>query len=228
MKKILLLHGALGSADDFTPLFQSLTNLGLAPIAFSFSGHSKTPFKTDFDIEIFTEELSSYITENKLVNVPVFGYSMGGYVALNLAANQKNQLGKIITLGTKFNWDKESIEKETRMLNPEKIAEKVPAFAQSLETKHGSNWKDLVIKTANLMRDIGEKKYLNTERLKHIEIPILLGIADRDNMVTYDETSLIFKELPTSSMFVLPNSKHSIETIDIPLLSQIILNFVLK
>lgn len=228
MKTILLLHGALGSAEDLTPLSESLKNLGFSTYSFSFSGHSKTPFKEKFGIEVFTEELSQYIAENKLIDIPVFGYSMGGYVALYLAASQKNKVGKILTLGTKFKWDKEAIEKETRMLNPEKMIEKIPAFAKSLETKHGAHWKNLVIKTAELMREIGEKNYLHGDRLKQIEIPTLIGLADKDNMVTVDETCRIFKELPNSGMFMLPGSKHPIDTVNIPLLSQIILNFVLK
>ena len=56
---------------------------------------------------------------------------MGGYVALQLANKHPKYVQKIITLGTKFAWDKETAAKEVKMLNPEKIEEKIPAFAKN-------------------------------------------------------------------------------------------------
>jgi len=95
--------------------------------------------------------------------LPSLGYSMGGYVALYLALMQNNLIHNIVTLGTKFNWSKEAVDKETKLLNPEIMLEKIPAYAKTLETKHGSHWKELVIKTAGMMNDIGNNNFLNSD-----------------------------------------------------------------
>jgi pimeloyl-ACP methyl ester carboxylesterase len=51
---------------------------------------------------------------------------MGGYVALKTAVLHPGRIEAIVTLGTKFHWDPENASNEVRMLNPEKIEEKVP------------------------------------------------------------------------------------------------------
>jgi pimeloyl-ACP methyl ester carboxylesterase len=136
METILLLHGALGSKSQLDPLKATLEAQGLPVYSTNFSGHSGEPFRNDFDIETFSGDMLRFLQENQLQRVHVFGYSMGGYVALWFARNHPEYVGKIVTLGTKFDWSPESAEKEVKKLNPEKIQEKVPAFARILEHRH--------------------------------------------------------------------------------------------
>ena len=112
------------------------------------------------------------------------------------------------------------------MLNPELIFEKVPAFAKVLETIHGKNWKELVLNTALMMKEIGEKNLLNYEEIKNINTPVLLGLADKDQMVTLDETRSVFGNLPNAAMYMLPRSKHQIESVNVDLLSKFIFDFI--
>ena len=49
---------------------------------------------------------------------------MGGYVGMYLAKNHSNRIEKLITLATKFKWNKIIAEKEIDLLNAETIAEK--------------------------------------------------------------------------------------------------------
>jgi pimeloyl-ACP methyl ester carboxylesterase len=105
MKNIILLHGAIGAKDQLEPLAIELKQNGYTVYTLSFSGHGQTPFQTHFGIEQFALELEQFIKENNLQQPTVFGYSMGGYVALYLAHQQPTLLGNIITLGTKFEWN---------------------------------------------------------------------------------------------------------------------------
>ncbi|WP_317899705.1 alpha/beta fold hydrolase [Aurantibacillus circumpalustris] len=227
MENIIILHGALGVAEDLKSLAISLKNYDFNVYTFSFSGHSKTAFNSNFGIEQFSDELNDFIIQNALKRPDIFGYSMGGYVAMYLASKQKDFIGKIITLGTKFNWSNETVEKETKMLNPDTILAKVPAFAKLLEEKHGEHWKTLALKTAGMMKEIGEKAFLNDDNLKALETSILLGLADRDQMVTLDETRNVFTQLPNAAMYMLPQSKHQIESVDTDLLGRLIKDFIL-
>ena len=43
---------------------------------------------------------------------------------------------KVFTLATKFEWTPDIAQKEIKMLDAAKIAEKIPAFAQLLEKRH--------------------------------------------------------------------------------------------
>jgi len=225
MRNVLLIHGALGAKQDLQLLAESLKSNGLFVFSFSFSGHGRTGFADDFTITRFTKELKDFIVYNKLQPITVFGYSMGGFVALNLASTEAGLINKIITLGTKFNWGDVSVEKEIKQLNPDIIRQKVPALAKSLEEKHGPAWKDLMLKTASLMRDINSVQHLNAAAIKNISIPVQIGIGDKDQMVSFEETIETYKTLPNASMFMLPGCKHALETANLHLLSQVIVEF---
>ncbi|MEI8136841.1 MAG: alpha/beta hydrolase [Bacteroidota bacterium] len=226
MQTVILTHGALGSKTDLDKLAVALKNENYTVFTFSFSGHGNVEFENDFGIEQFSLELENFISQNNLVNPSVIGYSMGGYVALYLALKSPEKINKIITLGTKFNWSNEVVEKETKMLVPETILEKVPAFAKSLEGKHGVSWKELLSRTSQMMRDISKNNYLNPESLKSIQNKILVGIGDKDQMVTLEETVSVYKALPNANMYMLPNTKHPIEQLNTALFTEIIKNFL--
>src|SRR4051812_31114030 len=117
MQNIILLHGALGSLNDFEPLKKVLKKHDITTHAMSFSGHGDSPFENSFGIEQFAKELSTYIEKEKLEKPNVFGFSMGGYIALYLAGKHPELIDKIITLGTKFEWNEEVIEKQKKFLD---------------------------------------------------------------------------------------------------------------
>lgn len=228
MQNLILLHGALCFQDDLEQLSAALKQKGIRTHRFSFSGHGKSPVLSEFGIAQFGRELEDFIITNHLEQSAVFGYSMGGYVALCLALRRKDLIARIITLGTKFNWSEESVAKETKQLNPELILQKVPAFAKTLEQKHGERWKDLMGDTAAMMRQIGDDHTLNETSLKEITLPVCIGLADKDQMVSLEETVNVYKQLPSGSMYMLPGSKHPLETANLEVLSEVIRSFLEK
>ena len=124
MKDLILLHGALGSTHSFDPLKLKLSE-HYNCYTLNFSGHGNTTFNPEgFGIECFAEELNAFIKENGLSQPNIFGYSLGGYVALYLAHREPSLMGKIITLGTKFGWSPEAADKEVSRMNPEVMEEK--------------------------------------------------------------------------------------------------------
>src|SRR5206468_4121330 len=136
-------------------------NSGLEVFSFNFSGHGKTNFNTNgFSIPVFAEELEKFIINNKIVKPSIFGYSMGGYVALYLASQNANLLGNIATLGTKFSWSPEIAQREIKMLDAKTISEKVPKFAEALKNRHGVQWQELLNKTSQMMVELGNNNIL--------------------------------------------------------------------
>lgn len=226
MKTIILLHGAIGSKDQLNLLSVELKHQSFKVYLFNFSGHGQTPFHANFGIEQFALELEEYIKVNQLENPMVFGYSMGGYVALYLAHQQPTLLGNIITLGTKFEWSQEIAQKEVKMLNSKTIIEKVPKFAESLKARHGKDWELLLQKTSRMMMDLGNRNTISLHDFASIENKVLIGIADKDNMVSLEETTAVYKQLKNSCMYMLPQTKHPIESIDVQFLSGIIHKFL--
>lgn len=226
MKSILLLHGALGAMQQLEPLKQKLEIAGYDVHLVNFSGHGGNAFEEKFGIEQFAEDVLSYLDQQQLEQVSVFGYSMGGYVALWLAKENPERIEKIITLGTKFDWSIESAEKEVKKLNPEKIQEKVPAFARILEHRHAPNdWKELLYKTAEMMLGLGEAPLFTESILRQIETPTLICLGDVDDMADRSYSEEVATYLPSGSFNLLKSTPHPIEKCDLDMLTELIETF---
>lgn len=221
-KDLLLLHGALGSCSQFKSLIEKLAeNYNL--FTFDFTGHGKcSTDEGEFSIQKLAEQLSEYIDDHGLNGCDVFGYSMGGYVALYAASKDQQLFGKILTLGTKFDWNPESSAKEASMLNAEKILAKVPTYAASLESLHGDHWKDVLSRTASMMQDLGKHPLLTTAVFEAIKNPVMVCVGDSDKMVSLEESRSAAGSIKDSGFTVLPFTSHPIDQISDDLLAMVI------
>ena len=227
MQPIILLHGALGSANQLQPLAEALES-HFEVHTFNFSGHGGRPFgNKQFSISLFSEQINEYMQVSGISRAPVFGYSMGGYAAMYLASRFPGKISKLITLATKYHWDEKTAAREVKMLDGKTIREKVPAFATQLEERHTPNdWLVLLEKTSQLLTDLGKHNVLQPEDYTSVTTPCLLLLGDRDKMVTLDETVAVYKQLPNAQLGVLPGTPHAFEQVNVSLLSRLIKEFV--
>lgn len=217
---LLLLHGAIGAADQLNPLATELKK-DYTIHTLDFSGHGTKPFpEGPFSIPLFAKDVLQYMGGHQLEKTAIFGYSMGGYVGLYLARHHAERIDKLATLATKFQWNETIAQRETQMINPDKIEEKVPAFARTLEQRHQpKDWKTVLKRTADLLTNLGENPLLKPNDYPTITTPILLLLGDRDKMVSLEETQSTFKSLPNAQFGVLPGTPHPIEQVDTSLLA---------
>jgi pimeloyl-ACP methyl ester carboxylesterase len=214
MENIILLHGALGAANMLQSLKHALSS-DYKVYTVNFTGHgSKALPDAPFSIAMFTQDVLNLMDQEELEQAHIFGYSMGGYVGLYLAHLYPQRIKSVFTVATKFDWSQEVAAHETRMLNPEKIKEKVPHFAATLADRHAPQpWEDIMLKTAEMMLQLGQKPLLTPKVLATIKQPVQVAVGDRDNMVTIQETTEVFIQLPNASLLVLPHTQHPLETI---------------
>jgi pimeloyl-ACP methyl ester carboxylesterase len=227
MQKLLFLHGALGSQEHFSALKTNLSN-DFEMYSFDFKGHGDTEIPDgDFSIQNFAEEVIAFLNQNKIQKTNIFGYSMGGYVGLYLAKNFPERIEKLFTLATKWHWTLENAERESKMLNPTIIKEKVPKYADSMLQLHGAKWEILMEKTAAMMVELGANPTFKNSDFETIETPVLVGVGDKDVMVSLDETIQVYRSLPNAQLLVMPNTTHPIDRINLRLLTCQIHSFFL-
>ena len=221
-EKLLLLHGALGSKKQFAPI-KPLLEKTFDVFDMDFEGHGGFQSDKDFSMQLFTENAIDFLDQNTIDKINIFGYSMGGYVALNMALKIPDRVKKIATLGTKFNWSMESAQKEVRMLNPDKIEEKVPHFASKLKEEHfPQDWKTIVRKTAAMMMGLAEGEQLNANDFKQIKTEVQIGIGSLDKMVTVEESEVVANLIPKSTFKIMEGFPHPIDKIDLTQLNNYI------
>ncbi len=224
-QSIILLHGALGTLGDLEALRIIFEEHDFETYSFNFSGHGLNGASPDeFRIDLFARDLEAFIKARQLVDPVIFGYSMGGYVALYHKANYEDSpISRIFTYGTKFNWSAQAVKKELPMLVPEHLEEKYPHFAEVLKSKHGDRWRHLLLSTAHMMQNLERLDGLTKEDLSDIEIPVVLILGDQDRVVTSEETHLTASWLHYGKVKTVSHSKHELERSNLKEIAEIII-----
>lgn len=215
MQRWLILHGALGSAHQFVELGQRISDIGVNTNVLEYVGHGSQPdTDTPWSMDLFVDQLERFLDAEVWTNACIFGYSMGGYVALVLAKRRPDLVGRLITLGTKLAWSPQGARHETRLLDPETIAGKVPAFAADLQRRHGADrWTTVLQKTADMMIDLGDRPRLTPETMDQVACPVRFMVGDRDEMVSLEETRSFQQSTASAELAVLPGTRHPIEKV---------------
>jgi len=226
---LILIHGALGSRTQLAPLATLLENEFTVHIL-ELEGHGSTPL-TDagYSVERFADGVARYIHGERLGRPIIFGYSMGGYVALKLASTSRDVVRAVMTLGTKLAWTPETAARETAQLDPKKIRAKVPKFADMLERRHSGvagGWEAVVANTSALMHDLGDAPVVNSTILARIEQPVRLMVGDKDSLVTVDETRDAAEKIARGQLAVLPDTAHPFERVRESLVAEMLRDFV--
>lgn len=232
---IVVIHGALGSATQMQPVAEALRSVGTTSVI-ELQGHGVTPLGTDdtFGIDTFVGALAAhaarYHPDSAVPEPPLiaFGYSMGGYVALACEARMPGTFAGIVTLGTKFEWTPELAEREASRLDPTRIAEKVPAFAATLEQRHAQagGWQLNLRNTAALLRTLGEAPLLDRTALQRIRIPVIVAAGSRDGTVTAAEGERTAALMASASSAEIEGAPHPIEQVPVTDLQRLLLDLV--
>ncbi len=226
MESIILLHGALGDeyqlqrlADLLEPNYKCYT--------VNFYGHGDdSKNESPFSIGNFSKQIREFILANNLVGAPIFGYSMGGLVAMHLARFYPSLPGKIVTYGTQYNWSIANADKELTHLNPDAILEKVPTYADLLKTRHGRNWIKVLERTAQTMLEMGVRNPIGLTDYPNIKHEVLILRGSRDAMVSGKYSKEIANFLPNGTYQELEGQPHPIEKVDCNLIKEAIESFL--
>jgi pimeloyl-ACP methyl ester carboxylesterase len=223
MQSLILLHGALGNATTMQPIADVLKDQFDVHMP-DLPGHgTQSQGHLPFTVSSLTYFLHAYLKQHQITEPILFGYSLGGYIALHHALFYPGVIRKIITLGTKFYWNPEEAEKQKKLLDAEVIENKVPAFAQVLKERHGeANWKSVLAKTSGMMYQLGQKPLLTPEIVQGISTPVCITLGSEDQMVTQQESIEIAQALPQGEFKVLEGLPHAIEKVPGEALAELI------
>src|SRR5688500_3525801 len=225
----ILLHGALGDARQLAPLADRLTQLGLGrPTLMELPGHGATPLgEREFRIEAFADAVLVELDARGISQANFFGYSMGGYVALHLAATAPAHVRRVTTLATKLAWTPAVAARESSMLDAATIREKVPKFAAVLDQRHTAiGWEALLAHTAALLRDLGEQPRLTPAVYAGIAQPARIAVGDRDTTGSIDECVEAVRVLPRGELEIHPGTPHPFEKAPLERIARSLAEFV--
>lgn len=222
---LLMLHGALATQRQFDSLISTL-NSSREPYCITFEGHGEYgPIDRPYRIESFADNVIHYLDQKGIEKADLFGYSMGGYVALYLARQAPGRVRRLATLATVLSWDEETAEREADFLDPKKIEEKVPDFSRKLDQRHSFGWKEVVTKTKEMILHLGRNPVLSDDDWSAIQHPVRLHVGDRDSSAGPEQTLRIYRRFKNGELSVLPDTSHSIDQTEMKLLTPSVKDF---
>jgi len=232
-KSILFLHGFTGSAKDWKEVAPKVNPL-FNTIALDLIGHGKSSSPVDIKFyksdEIVKQIL--FVTDHlKIEKVILFGYSMGGRVALSFAATHPKKISALILLSTSAGIENEK-EKKTRVKSDEQLADfieshSIEEFVHSwLEMELFGSLKKLSIEKlqdykraksqnsktglANSLRGFGTgvMPYLGNE-IKEIKFPVLLITGKLDAKFTRINSRLV-QQFNNAKHQIIESAGHNV------------------
>jgi pimeloyl-ACP methyl ester carboxylesterase len=224
---LILLHGALGSREQFEPLVDVIKSR-FDTHTLDFEGHGAIPLRhRPSRIEHFAENVLDYLNEHHLAAVSIFGHSLGGHVGVYLARFFPERVISVFTLGTKFVWTPDIAARETALMHPEIIARKVPHFARLLQQRHAAaGWEALLAKLREMQTHSGKHNSLPDEEIRAISQRVRIGLGDRDKTSSIEESVHIYRLLPKGELQIFPNTPHPLEKIPVAYLAAALVDFL--
>ncbi|MCW3840310.1 alpha/beta fold hydrolase [Micromonospora yasonensis] len=221
-KPLVLLHGGYGSVEMFGPILPAFAARRRV-IAVDLQGHGRT---ADVDrplrYESMADDIAALLRHLDLPAADLFGYSLGGGVALRTAIQHPGLVRRLVLVSTPYRrqgWypevlaamatHGEQVAEQMRGTPPHQLYERVAPRPQ--------DWPALWAKTGELLR----REYDWSAEVAALALPVLLVYADADSIPVHHMADFFGllggghrdagwdgSDRPASRLAVLPGLTH--------------------
>lgn len=211
---LLLLPGLLGSIGSQWRRFIPPLSPDFQLLLIDLRGHGRsTNASAGLTPQQMLQDITGLLEHLEWSPIGVSGYDFGGYLGLMLAVNRPALVSSLLLHGTKFYWSKEAAEKVRAQLDPDRMAAKVPAYADQLVREHGARqWRLLVRQAADVAGWLAQEG-LTESMAARVQCPVLVSVGDRDELVPLAEMHRLCRLFPSGQLLVSPGVRHSFQTV---------------
>ncbi len=196
---VLIIHGNGGSIDNFVNQIPFFSKKYKTIIADSRAqGKSNDDAHDSLSYEMMADDYAELLTEMKVDSANVIGWSDGGINGLLLAIRHPEKVKKLAVTGANLWPDTTAVHAE--------VVDMVKPWYNSLVNKkektqpEKTQWK--------LVRLLLDEPHIKLTDVQTIKCPTLVIGGDHD-VIKEEHTMLIYKNIPKSYLWILPNSGHS-------------------
>ena len=215
---LVVLHGALGSTELETDRLIRLWEKTFRVYALDFMGHGRSddcaegvPLWVDYAANV-----AAVLDHFGLEDIRLFGFSMGGGVALSTALGHPERVARLAVHGVNVQWDADEVEAMTGPMDAARMAEEHPFWARRLRETHGAGrWESLVGRLVAFTRGL-PGHHLTDEALADVASPTLVSAGDRDRFFDVRHAVGLYRALPDARLWVIPGLDHPIQGVDVP------------
>ncbi len=225
---LFVLHGIGGSTGMETAQLARRMAERYFVVALDFSGHgaSSDPEGAELSFDLFTENVLAVLDHFDLARAHVFGFSMGGAVALKAAREYPERFERAAAHATYVYWDDPRAAMMAKRLDPDALIRENPAAAERMAKAHGAErWQDRFRAMQAFARALPGLAP-STDDLSEISSPVLVSACDRDPFFEIESSLRLQRELPDARFVTLPGERHSLHAADVEVLSRLLHNFL--
>ncbi|WP_258127432.1 alpha/beta fold hydrolase [Achromobacter anxifer] len=209
---IVLLHGGMGSRNDFLPLAKLLA-ADYRLIAIDTRGHGRSPLGSvpNLTYHQLEQDFAAVLAELGVSNAGIIGHSDGGVIALRLAASRIVQPRFIVTVGAHWQMP---VNDPTRAilqnLTVEKWRGKFPEQVARYEAENPSpDFTRLFHAIIVMWLGTDEKSYPGAT-VRSIACPLLVVHGDEDFLVSRHRTFELVDQVTGARLLNLPFASHTV------------------
>lgn len=150
---LVILHGLLGSSRNWSGVGKALSR-DWDVYALDLRNHGDSPWADDMSYTAMAEDMRQWIDAEGLVDVCLLGHSLGGKVALRLAADTPEYLRSLVVVDISLRPAKPRWDRELRVLREMLVAtmQSRKEAEDILEEKHIGDWAFRKFLLTNLVR----------------------------------------------------------------------------
>jgi len=194
-------------------------------IAYDVRGHGNSDAgHEDFSIDLFTNDLISFMDKLQLNKVILCGLSMGGYIALNAVEKHPHSIDALILCDTQCAADTpEGKEKRRKVIESirkngveqyagESIKHLFAPESLTTKEKEVAVIREMILNTSsqtlcNTLLALSERKE-TCKKLFAIEIPVLLLVGKEDKITPPAAAQFMHENIPGSALSIIEHAGH--------------------
>jgi esterase len=93
---VLLLHGMAGRSDTWDGVAGALIDAGRRVAALDLRGHGGSARAASYPLSVFSTDVITLLDQLELAQVDLVGHSLGGFIALSVAAQQPHRIRRLL------------------------------------------------------------------------------------------------------------------------------------
>jgi len=94
---VVILHGLLGSLDNWVPFAQRLASQFHVHLL-DLRNHGQSPHASEFNYEVMAEDVHEYLICHRIAGAHLLGHSMGGKVAMRFAQLHPEEVRRLVVV----------------------------------------------------------------------------------------------------------------------------------
>jgi len=208
---VLFLHGAAGTTQhEMAPLFRRLES-SFHLIGLNLSGHGTSAFPADapLSLDLFAEDARVALDALDLSTAHVFGFSLGGGVALRFAHRHPKRVSRLAVVQTNVRWSEAQVAQMKMRLDLDTLRERAPTRADRLQSRHEAPAR-LLRQLQNFFDTLPGTATSLWKTLPDISPPTLVAGVDQDPLFGPDIPRTLHQQLPDGRLALLPGDRHSL------------------